>query len=118
VNDTTTIDEPQSWTLGQFGFLSGQATQPQSAVYAIIGVFSLGVIGLAIDAMYYATQMKLDRKNHAILLEEIARIKGGGTIADAPAHARTVAEELTGWKYEKCWGNNSLAQKHSGHSRL
>jgi len=99
------------WTLSQFGFLSGQATQPTTAVHAIIGVFALGVIGLALGGIYYTTQMKLDRENHAVLLAEITRIKAGGTIADVPAHARTVAEELTGWKYEQCWGNNQLAQK-------
>jgi oligogalacturonide transporter len=99
------------WTLSQFGFLSGQATQPVTAVHAIIGVFALGVIGLALGGIYYTTQMKLDRENHAVLLEEIARIKAGGRIADVPANARAVAEELTGWKYEQCWGNNSLAAK-------
>lgn len=36
------------WTLSQFGFLSGQATQPTTAVHAIIGVFTLGVMGLAL----------------------------------------------------------------------
>ncbi len=96
------------WTLTQFGFVSGHAAQPESAVLAIVGVFSLGVIGLALVAIYYTTQMKLDRENHAILLEEIARIKAGGAIADVPVHARAVAEELTGWKYEQCWGNNPL----------
>ena len=101
------------WTLSQFGFLSGQATQPTSAVHAIVGVFTLGVIGLALGGIYYTTQMKLDRANHAILLEEIARIKAGGNIADVPPHARAVAEELTGWKYEQCWGNNALAHDAS-----
>lgn len=99
------------WTLSQFGFLSGQATQPTTAVHAIIGVFALGVIALAVGGMYYTTQMKLDRANHAVLLEEIARIKAGGRIADVPAHARAVAEALTGWKYEQCWGNNG--SRHS-----
>ena len=89
--------------------MSGQATQPESAVHAIVGIFTLGVIGLGLGGVYYTYQMKLDRKNHAILLTEIARIKAGGRIADAPAEARAVAEELTGWKYEQCWGNNSLA---------
>ncbi len=102
------------WTLSQFGFVSGQATQPQTAVYAIIGVFVVGVIGLALGAIYYTTQMKLDRHNHALLLDEIARIKAGGAIADVPAQARAVAEELTGWKYEQCWGNNALAQREGG----
>jgi oligogalacturonide transporter len=60
--------------------------------------------------------MKLDRKNHAVLLEEIARIKSGGKIADVPAHARAVAEALTGWKYEQCWGNNSLATTRNIHA--
>ena len=99
------------WTLSQFGFLSGQATQPTSAVYAIVGVFTVGVIGLALGGMYYATQMKLDRENHAVLLKEIARIKAGGELSDVPPEARAIAEELTGWKYEQCWGRNSLALK-------
>ncbi len=101
------------WVLGEFGFLSGQAAQPESAVHAIIGVFTLGVIGLGLGGIYYTYQMKLDRKNHAVLLQEIARIKAGGRIADAPPEARAVAEELTGWKYEQCWGNNKLAPKES-----
>jgi oligogalacturonide transporter len=97
------------WILGQFGFLSGQAAQPDTAVNAIIGIFTLGVIGLGLGGVYYTYQMKLDRKNHAVLLQEIARVKAGGRIADAPAEARAVAEELTGWTYEECWGNNKLA---------
>ncbi len=97
------------WVLGEFGFLSGQAAQPESAVSAIVGVFSLGVIGLGLGGIYYTYQMKLDRQNHAVLLAEIDRIKAGGRIADAPPEARAVAEELTGWKYEQCWGNNPLA---------
>ncbi len=98
------------YVLSLFGFQSGQAIQPVSAEYAIIGVFTLGVIALAFIGVVFANQMKLDRKNHLILLAEIARIKAGGTIADVPAHARAVAEELTGWKYEECWGNNPVAK--------
>ena len=44
---------------------------------AINGIFVFGVIGLALGAIYFSMQMKLDRKNHAVLLE-IARIKAGG----------------------------------------
>ncbi len=99
------------WILGEFGFLSGQATQPESAVNAIVGVFALGVIALGLGGIYYTYQMKLDRQNHAVLLKEIARIKAGGRIADVSPEARAVAEELTGWKYEQCWGNNKLAPK-------
>lgn len=101
------------WTLSRFGFVSGQSNQPEIAVQAIVGVFAIGVISLALVAIYYTTQMKLDRKNHSILLEEIERIKNGGAMADIPAHARAVAEELTGWKYEQCWGNNPLGVKAS-----
>ncbi|MGL9759790.1 MAG: hypothetical protein ACR5K7_00585 [Symbiopectobacterium sp.] len=43
--------------------------------------------------------MKLDRENQLSLLEEIARIKAGGVIADVPVRAQVrakeVAEELT-----------------------
>lgn len=98
------------WVLSFYGFQSGQAVQPVSAEYAIVGVFTLGVIGLAVVGVFYANQMTLDRANHLILLAEIERIKAGGAIADIPAHARVVAEELTGWKYEQCWGNNPAAK--------
>ncbi|CQR23528.1 transport protein [Yersinia enterocolitica] len=54
--------------------------------------------------------MKLDRKSHMVLLEEIARIKAGGAIADIEPQPRAIIEELTGWKYEQCWGNNPLGQ--------
>jgi oligogalacturonide transporter len=98
------------WVLSRFGFVSGQAQQPQSAEYAIVGVFCIGFVLLALTAIYYTTQMKLDRKNHMILLEEIARIKAGGEIGDISPASRAVVEELTGWKYEHCWGNNPLGE--------
>jgi oligogalacturonide transporter len=100
------------WVLGQFGFLSGQGSQPATAVAAINGIFVFGVIGLALGAIYFSLQMKLDRKNHAVLLVEIARIKAGGRIEDVPPEARAIAEELTGWPYEQCWGNSALG--HAG----
>lgn len=100
------------WVLGEFGFKSGQAAQPEMAVNAIVGIFTLGVIGLAIGAIVYSMQMKLDRKNHAVLLKEIARVKAGGALEDVPPEARAVAENLTGWPYEQCWGRNPLGQGH------
>lgn len=99
------------WTLSKFGFVSGQPVQPETAVQAIVGVFAVGVTVLALVAIFYTTQMKLDRKSHMVLLEEIARIKSGGAIADIAPGPRATIEELTGWKYEQCWGNNPLGQK-------
>ena len=98
------------WVLGQFGFLSGQGSQPATAVAAINGIFVFGVIGL-LGAIYFSMQMKLDRKNHAVLLEEIARIKAGGRIEDVAPEARAIVEELTGWPYEQCWGCNPLGHR-------
>ncbi|CAM3625191.1 Na+/melibiose symporter or related transporter [Yersinia entomophaga] len=56
------------WRLSSFGFVSGQSEQPEIAVQAIVGVFAVGVIALALVAIFYTTQMKLDRKKPRYLV--------------------------------------------------
>lgn len=90
--------------LSFYGFQSKALVQPASAVNAIACVFCLGVVLLAIAAMVFSSQMKLNRKNHLIVLGEVARIKAGGRKEDIPAEVRRVIEELVGHPYEECWG--------------
>ena len=62
----------------QFGFPSG--SQPNTAVAAITGIFVFGVIGLALGAIYFSMQMKLDR-------QELCGAAGGNVFALAMAVA-------------------------------
>lgn len=46
-----------------------------------------------------------------VVLEEVARIKAGGKISDIKPEVRAVIENLVGYRYEECWGNNKVCQK-------
>lgn len=94
--------------LAAFGFKEGATTQPTSAVHAIIGVLIIGVIGLALLGQFFAHRMKLDHKTHKIVLDELDRIHNGGKMEDVTPETKQVVEMLTGFKYEDCFGNNTV----------
>ena len=94
--------------LAQFGFKEGASVQPTSAIHAIIGVLIVGVIGLALLGQFFSHRMKLDHKTHQIVLDELDRIHKGGKKADVTPETKAVVEELTGFKYEDCFGNNTV----------
>jgi oligogalacturonide transporter len=97
--------------LSVYGFQSKSHTQPESAVTAIAVVFCVGVVALALMAMVFSAQMKLNRKTHLVVLGEVARIKAGGQIAQVEPDVRAVMEELIGYPYEECWGNSKVCRK-------
>lgn len=97
--------------LSFYGFQSKSHTQPESAVMAIALVFCIGVVGLALLAMVFSKQMKLNRETHLVVLNEVARIKQGGRIADVTPETRAVMENLIGYRYEECWGNSAVCRK-------
>ncbi|MGG4412252.1 MFS transporter [Niallia taxi] len=96
------------WILEQFGFVSGKAVQPESAVNAIVWVLAVGVIGLALIAIFVTYKMKLDSKTHAMIIKEIERINNGGSKLEVDKETKEMVEYLTGFKYEECFGNNTL----------
>ncbi len=94
--------------LSFYGFQSKAHSQPESAVTDIAVVFCVGVIALALAAIVFSKQMKLDRKAHLVVLQEVARIKAGGKISDIAPDVRVIVEDLVGHRYEECWGNSKL----------
>ncbi|MFE4353694.1 hypothetical protein [Peribacillus butanolivorans] len=54
-------------------------------------------------------KFKLSQQNHKILLNEIDRLKNGGSLNDVEPHTKEVVEALTGWPYQKHWGNNNIS---------
>lgn len=102
--------------LSAFGFKEGANVQPQSAVNAIVGVLIIGVIGLALLGQFFSSRMKLDHKTHKIILDELDRIHAGGSKADVTPETKQVIEELTGFKYEQCFGNNNVGYQEKDHS--
>lgn len=97
--------------LQYFGFVSKALTQPVSAQHAIFGVLVFGTIILAIIGILASLVMKLTIDNHKKMIAEIDRLKAGGSMQEATPETRTIFEQLTGFAYDRCWGNNNVGYK-------
>ncbi len=76
---------------------------------AIAVVFCVGVIALALAAIVFSKQMKLDRKAHLVVLQEVARIKAGGKNQRYRAGCTSYrGGSGRSSRYEECWGNSKL----------
>lgn len=63
---------------------------------------------LTVWGIWSACQFRINSRTHAILNEEVARLKQGGSKATVSAENRAVIESLTGMPYEHCWGENTV----------
>jgi oligogalacturonide transporter len=101
-----------SVALQDAGFVSGKTTQPSAAVTAIISILLFGTLIFLIGGLIVSYRYKLTKENHIVLLAEIKRLKNGGSKRTAKPEARQVFEQLTGWEYEKTWGNNKVGYEN------
>ncbi len=95
------------------GFDKKADTQPPEAVAAIIGILLIGVCGLAIIGVIFTLRMKLDHHTHQVVIDEIARVHAGGKKEDVKPEVKKICEDLSGFKYEDCFGNNDMGY-HEG----
>ncbi len=94
--------------LAAFGFVKGTGAQPQSAVIGI-AIMAIGVpIVLLAVTWIVSTKLKLTKENHKLLVDEVNRVKAGGDKSEVTLEARKAIEELTGFAYEDCFGNNDV----------
>jgi oligogalacturonide transporter len=101
-----------SVALQEAGFVSGQGSQQESAVTMIISILLFGTLFFLAGGLIISYRYKLTKENHVILLDEIERLKNGGSKKDVTPEARQVFEQLTGWEYEKAWGNNKIGYEN------
>lgn len=94
------------------GFVSGQETQPDSVVNTIIFILLFGTLFFLIGGLIVSFRYKLTKENHVTLLAEIGRLKNGGSKKSVTPESRQVFEQLTGWDYEKAWGNNPIGYEN------
>ncbi len=99
------------FVLAIFGFQSGVHTQPESVHGAILGIMLIGCCGLALLGIFSSVKMKLTRETHQIVIQELIRIHSGGKMEDVDLNTKKVLEQLTGFPYEKCFGNNNVGYK-------
>lgn len=90
------------------GFVSGQSHQPGTAITMIVIIMIALPVVLTLWGIWSAFQFKVNSRTHAILNDEVARLKRGGKKDAVSAENRAVIESLTGLPYEQCWGQNTV----------
>lgn len=88
------------------GFIQGSVEQSEQAITTIGSLFLFGTVGLLFIALIFALTFKLNKQTHAILVNEIERLKNNGKKEDVTDETRKVVEDLTGHKYENVWQTN------------
>lgn len=97
------------------GFVKNSTVQPQGTIDVILFMYTVIPIILITIGLIISAKFKLDKKAHQVLVAEVHRLKSGGEKTAVSPEAREVVENLTGFPYEKCWGNNDfLDHEHKG----
>lgn len=91
------------------GFMSGSDTQSAAAIDTIVWVMVIGPILLLLMGFFVAGRFKLNKDTHEILMNEINHLKSGATTPSSEA-SKQIVENLSGWKYDKLWGNNTVGK--------
>jgi oligogalacturonide transporter len=85
------------------GFVSGGKAQTPEAIHTVVLVLTVGPVIVMLLGFLVALNFKLNAKTHAVLIDEIDRLREGATSPETPESGRIV-EDLTGWPYSRLWG--------------
>ena len=86
-------------------------TQPASVPIAICAYMLIGVAGFFILAAFLGKRINIDKKQCDVLTTEIERVREGGRMEDVKPEVKALCEELSGFKYENCFGHNNVGYK-------
>lgn len=90
---------------------SADVTQPASVPIAICAYMLIGVAGFFILAAFLGKRINIDKKQCDVLTTEIERVREGGRMEDVKPEVKALCEELSGFKYENCFGHNNVGYK-------
>ena len=90
------------------GFVKGQEVQSTQTIQVIGYVLVFGCVGLLVLSLILSFSFKLNKETHQIIINEVERLKNGGSKADVDLKTKEVVEELTGYKYENVWNKNII----------
>jgi len=91
------------------GFVKGRAVQPHQVMQTIANTMVIGSIGLLVIALLFTFTFKLNKQTHLVLTKEIERLKNNGSKLDVDPKTKIIVEDLTGYKYEDVWNENSMS---------
>jgi oligogalacturonide transporter len=102
------------WLIDLGGYVSPKDTpgrvveQTPEAVGTIAAVMIGGPIAVMLLGALISWSFRLNRETHAVLIHEVERLRAGEREPESEENRRIV-EDLTGWRYERLWGNNPVA---------
>ncbi len=94
--------------LAAFGFEKGAGQQTDMAIQGVLFMTIVVPIILCVIVFLISRNLKLTKESHKLLVDEVHRIRDGGSMDDVTPETREAVEALTGWKYEQCFGHNDL----------
>ena len=94
--------------LAAFGFEKGAGQQTATAIDGVLFMTIVVPILLCVIVFLISRNLKLTKESHKLLVDEVHRIRDGGSMDDVTPETKQAVEALTGWKYEQCFGHNDL----------
>lgn len=97
------------WLIGLGGYVSPKArpgeivVQTPEAIATVTAVLVIGPLLAMLLGLWAARRFRLNAATHAVLSQEVERLRAGHTEAASPA-SQKIVEELTGWPYARLWG--------------
>lgn len=84
-------------------FDASSPTQSIATIHGITSLFFFGNVILLFISILFAFRFKLSKENHQQVIQEVARLKNGGSIADTDPQTKEIIYTLTGIPHEKLW---------------
>jgi len=92
-----------------FGFVKGVSVQTDSAIFGI-EILAIGAPFVLLGITWLAcNRLNLTKETHKTLVDEVHRLKAGGSMETATAEVKKIFKELTGYDYKDCWGKKTGA---------
>lgn len=90
--------------LEAFGFVKGVPVQTDSAILGIEILTIAAPFVLLTITWLACNRLKLTKETHKIVVDEVHRLRSGGSMEDATDEVKKVFKLLTGYDYQDCWG--------------
>ena len=68
----------------------------------------IGCAGCFVIACLLGKTIHIEKAQCDILCDEVKRVREGGKMADVDPEVKALCEDLSGFKYEECFGHNNV----------
>lgn len=87
---------------------SDAVTQPLPVPISICAYMLIGCAGFFILGAILGKRLHIDKEQCDMLCAEVKRVREGGKMEDVKPEVKALCEELSGFKYEQCFGHNNV----------